>query len=183
VVAYLLDQGAPIVYRVGAAEDHTRDTALHWACLGTSGPPDSETRKANRLETVRLLARRIPDINTRFQGETPLMVAVKVGNRVAVLYLLENHPDINLEGTDYVGESALHLAVSRVASVRDPEARRSMARESAAVIKLLLARGAKQTPDRNGQTPLDLARKLGDPTILEAFGVRPPKEKPVPDAA
>ncbi|KAJ6031137.1 Mg2+ transporter protein CorA-like/Zinc transport protein ZntB [Penicillium herquei] len=86
------------------AQDKFQNTALHLAASEGS------------LETVRLFVGKEESDQHNFResvnnlGETPLLVAIQVGEEEVVNFLLEN--GANLEAKDVNGNSALHFAVS-----------------------------------------------------------------------
>jgi uncharacterized protein len=86
-------------------------------------------------------------------GSTPLIDAVKTGNREAIRALLKSRTDVNVPEAD--GTTALHWAVR----ADDIES-----------VRALLRAGAKASvANRNGITPLSLAALNGNRIIVEAL--------------
>ena len=86
-------------------------------------------------------------------GSTPLIDAVKAGDRDAIRALLKNRTDVNVPEAD--GTTALHWAVR----VDDVE-----------TVRALLRAGAKaNVANRNGVTPLSLAALNGTRGVVEAL--------------
>jgi ankyrin repeat protein len=86
-------------------------------------------------------------------GSTPLIDAVKAGNRDAIRALLKNRADVNVPEAD--GTTALHWAVRA---------------DDAETVRALLRAGSKaNVANRNGITPLSLAALNGTRSIVEAL--------------
>lgn len=86
-------------------------------------------------------------------GSTPLIDAVKAGNRDAIRALLKNGTDVNVPEAD--GTTALHWAVRA---------------DDVEIVQALLRAGAKaNVANRNGITPLSLAALNGTRRVVEAL--------------
>ena len=125
--------------------------------------------KGNR-QVIVLLMSKLKESDINLEGvhrHTPLHRACEVAAVDTVEFLLETYPAIDLNARNRHGATPQHLAVSTQRANVKPEAR-------AAVVRLLLDRGAKLLPDvPGGKTPLDLAKEMKDKTILAAFEKKP----------
>jgi len=94
-----------------------------------------------------------PGTVTAAGGSTPLIDAVKSGDREAIRALLKNRADVNAPEAD--GTTALHWAVQ--------------ANDVASVQALLRAGAKANVANRNGITPLSLAALNGTRDVVEAL--------------
>lgn len=85
-------------------------------------------------------------------GDTPLHIVSNWGDCEAIELLVSSSADLNAVGK--TGFTPLHCAVEQ---------------NKTEAIKLLLQLGAKIIPDANGQTPLELAKILGNTEATNAF--------------
>jgi len=117
--------------------DSNRMTPLHWAA--GSGDPRS---------VLRLLeAGADPNATERLSGDTPLIRAARTG-RVESIEVLVAHREIDIDKTNQLGVTALHMAASKADAVR---------------VRILLEAGADPTLRcRRGWTALDHARNRLD---------------------
>ena len=110
--------------------------------------------KRGDVAAVRLLVEAGAD---RSRSPWPPVWAILADQREILEFLLDAGWPLNQ--SDTTSRTPLHRAVERVR----PE-----------MVRLLLVRGADRSlRDRSGQTALDLAQKLGDAAVLEAFGAAP----------
>lgn len=140
MVQFLLDQGAPIVY--GEAdwkkEGYPRETALHWAMLGSTDWKDPK-RAADRLAVIDLLAKKIGDVNVvsaAFEGGTPLHLAAMRRQPEIVRHLLENYPEVDVDAKNMFGKRPAELVRSN-GPVGDKFVQQRVEKDAAEVIRLL----------------------------------------------
>lgn len=104
--------------------------------------------------SINILLAEDADIDTvNQQGNTPLMVAAKIGNMRILNILLSHNPDVNKQNKD--GATALMIAA-----------------ESGQyhVVEKLREHGAKLSiRDKDGNTALTLASKFGHDQVIEFF--------------
>lgn len=116
-------------------------------------------------------------------GQTPLHVAAAIGDRASVRLLLEHQAPI--EARNNSGMTPLHQAVGtqprqlpdNMAKLLHPPA------DKLEVVRLLLARGADPLAcTLDGQTPAELAAKIGTPEIVAVLqnAIRSPRRAPAP---
>jgi len=115
---------------------------------------DGPVRRSNRVRGLALLITlSAVAIATAAGGSTPLIDAVKAGNRDAIRAQLKNRAGVNVPEAD--GTTALHWAVQ----AGDVE-----------TVQALLRAGAKaDVANRNGITPLSLAALNGTRSVVEAL--------------
>lgn len=85
-------------------------------------------------------------------GDTPLHIVSNWGDCEAIELLASSSADLNAVGE--TGFTPLHCAVEQ---------------NKIEAIKLLLLLGAKSIQDANGQTPIELAKILGNTEAINAF--------------
>ena len=142
----------------------TKMNALHRACFGYIDiryKKDPET--AGNQKVIAILTKYI-DINCEDEhGMTPLQFSAQRGAPDTVKYLVSNYDNLDLDEAENIGgNTPLHLAVEGVINA-SPENR-------AEVIKILMEAGADVNRVNSKRlTPRQLAEKLGNKTILQAF--------------
>lgn len=97
------------------------------------------------------------DLAVSDAGDTPLMQAAQRGHLSVVNFLVDNGTPLNT--ANRAGETALSLA-----SALPPSA------SATAVVKALLAAGARQEPDFQGRLPIHRAAAAGNVAVMELFG-------------
>lgn len=133
----------------GAAVDAQASNG--WSALMLAAAKD-------RAAIARRLCRASADVNRAdIYGWTPLMRAVYEGSEAVATVLLEQ-PGLQLERVNDHGQTALHLAVIR---------------QSGSLVRRLLAHGARQSADVDGNTPRTIARKLGRLDLLALLETAP----------
>jgi ankyrin repeat protein len=110
------------------------------------------------------LLKEAKDVNLRNSfGDSPLHVACQYAAADIVAFLLENYPEIDLDGVNVLGDTPLHVAAvgGRVENFK----------KSAAIIRMLRKKGAKTTIENGeGETPLAKARaNRVDKLVIEAL--------------
>ena len=178
VVAALIDHGANLNARSEIREHYVKSEKeqdshpdyKYWTELGGNTPLIFAAR-AGDLDSVKLLVDAGADVNQLSAfGTSPIIMAIHGGNAAALEYLLENGADI--ESNDS-GHTALHAAVQR---------------GNLDAVNILIEHGAnleaileKPTPVRRqstdynfhdaliGATPLWLAARFSEPSIMEAL--------------
>jgi ankyrin repeat protein len=138
MVQFLLNNNADI-----NIQDKNGDTALSWAVFNRSLVISTELLKYK------------PNVNIKEKnGNTPLMIAIKQQAR-ALVQLLLNHPDIDVNATTEADNTPLHAAT---------------ATNNKHFIELLLAKGANPNSiNKKGETPKTLARMSNNKEISKLF--------------
>lgn len=99
------------------------------------------------------------------EGITPLIRAVNLNQKQSVIALLEDGADINAADTT-AGNTPLHHAIVQ---------------GSTQLIRLLLERNAQLSiPNKEGKTPLDLARNAANKEILRLMNEAAPQKEAAP---
>jgi ankyrin repeat protein len=155
-IRFLIDQGADV-----GARTRTGFTALYGAASWSDTAAivslllDHGADPKTKVETSGLAA----DVFT------PVMAAAMRGDAETLKSLLDRGADVNVQGGDF-GRTALLLATTT-------------GRED--VVKLLLDRGANPSAtDQLGNTPLQWAKRRGDPGIVKLLEKAGGKESPSP---
>lgn len=121
------------------------------------------------IDMMRLMIDNGADINTKdANGQSPLHYAVCLHNADCVSLLLEKGVNVNTQTSHAVdefpgGTTPLHIAAYQ---------------SQWTLAEMLLSHGADPyKKDAKGKTPLDYARSLGDPTMLNILQNRTPKNR------
>lgn len=85
-------------------------------------------------------------------GDTPLHIVSTWGDCEAIKIILSSGADIDAAGES--GYTALHCAAEQ---------------NHVEAVRLLLERGAQLLPDKDGETPIDLASSLGHKDVVKAL--------------
>lgn len=114
----------------------------------------------SRKAILRMLLQKEANINAQSNdGNTPLHIAVRENDPDAVRLLLDEGADI--DAVNIQDETVLHNAIQFAKGVKDNEGQ-------LAVIRLLLERQVNiNTKNKKGQTPLDIAKRLGRGMIVD----------------
>jgi ankyrin repeat protein len=139
--------------------------ALVWGRLALAGEIDDAARRGD-LAKVKELVKASPKLvfSRDNKGETPLLVAVKAGQRDVAAFLLANKADVNAKGKDRVfrgeglsgielGGTPLHWAVLNW--------------DKEMVALLLTNRANVNIRDGDGDTPLHEAAQVGTKEVTE----------------
>ena len=95
------------------ATDYLDYTALHHACSG-AGAGTSQRDIVRKVDIARMLLMSGANVNSRgLSGKTPLMLAFQTGMKDLIFLLLE-HPAIDMNAKDFEGKTALHCALEVV---------------------------------------------------------------------
>lgn len=162
IVKFLLEKGA-------SADDPKQPiwpTALHRACGGYRAN-GSGTKMEGHRKAIDLLVKHV-DINRSCLEKTPLHCAIERVNFEIVQHLLEKYPTIDVDVPSERGNTPLHLAVlsSKIEWAKNEDV--------AEMVRLLLRHGAKRDVQNfDDLTPLELARQLGKPQLIQLLSESP----------
>jgi ankyrin repeat protein len=157
------------------------DTPLHIACYF------GNFESLENFKIVKLLIEHGADVNAKdFEGYTPLHIAVGKKNTDVVKILLEHGAKVNTfenehghsplnDGCGFEAEDAVKLLINYGAKPNNQEKdtlltplHRAVLWKNKEIINLLLSHGADLTiKNKEGLTPMELARKNGDKEIIE----------------